>query len=26
MSIKYTNIFHCNSLQNLPKLWSLVWK
>jgi hypothetical protein len=24
--IKYTNIFHCKTLQNLPKLGFLVWK
>jgi hypothetical protein len=23
---KYTKIFHCNTLQNLPKLGFLVWK
>jgi hypothetical protein len=26
MAIKYTNIFHCKTLQNLPKLVFLVWK
>jgi hypothetical protein len=26
MAIKYTNIFHRNTLQNLPKLVFLVWK
>jgi hypothetical protein len=26
VSIKYTNIFHCKTLQNLPKLEFLVWK
>jgi hypothetical protein len=26
VSIKYTNIFHCKTLQNLPKLGCLVWK
>jgi hypothetical protein len=26
MAIKYTNIFHCKTLQNLPKLGFLVWK
>jgi hypothetical protein len=26
MAIKYTNHFHCKSLQNLPKLGFLVWK
>jgi hypothetical protein len=25
MAIKYTNIFHCKTLQNLPKLRFLVW-
>jgi hypothetical protein len=25
MTIKFTNIFHCKTLQNLPKLGSLVW-
>jgi hypothetical protein len=24
--IKYTSIFHCKFLQNLPKSWFLVWK
>jgi hypothetical protein len=26
MVIKYTNIFHCKTLQNLPRLGFLVWK
>jgi hypothetical protein len=26
MSIKFTNIFYCKTLQNLPKLEFLVWK
>jgi hypothetical protein len=26
MGVKYTNIFHCNTLQNLPKLEFLVGK
>jgi hypothetical protein len=26
MAIKYTNTFHCKSLQNLPKFGFLVWK
>jgi hypothetical protein len=26
MAIKYINIFHCNSLQNIPKVVFLVWK
>jgi hypothetical protein len=26
MDIKYTNIFHCKTLQNFPKLGFLVWK
>jgi hypothetical protein len=26
MAIKYTNIFHCKTLQNWPKLLFLVWK
>jgi hypothetical protein len=26
MAIKYTNFFHCNTLQNLPKLDFLVSK
>jgi hypothetical protein len=26
VTIKYTNIFHCKALQNLPKLGFLVWK
>jgi hypothetical protein len=26
MSIKYTNVFHCKALPNLPKLRFLVWK
>jgi hypothetical protein len=26
MSIKYTIIFHCETLQNLPKFGFLVWK
>jgi hypothetical protein len=26
MVIKYTNIFHCKTFQNLPKLGFLVWK
>jgi hypothetical protein len=26
VSIKYTNIFHCKTLQNLPKFGFLVWK
>jgi hypothetical protein len=26
MAIKYTNIFHCKTLQSLPKLEFLVWK
>jgi hypothetical protein len=26
MTIKYTNIFHCKSFRNLPKLGFLVWK
>jgi hypothetical protein len=26
MAINYTNIFHCNTLQNLPKMGFLVWK
>jgi hypothetical protein len=25
MFIKYTNIFHCKTFQNLPKLEFLVW-
>jgi hypothetical protein len=26
VSIKYTSIFHCKALQNLPKFGFLVWK
>jgi hypothetical protein len=26
LSIKYTSIFHCKTLRNLPKLGVLVWK
>jgi hypothetical protein len=26
MAIKYTDIFHCKTLQNLPKQGFLVWK
>jgi hypothetical protein len=26
MVLNYTNIFHCNALQNTPKLGVLVWK
>jgi hypothetical protein len=26
MSVKFTNIFYCKSLQNLPKLAFLIWK
>jgi hypothetical protein len=26
LSIKYTNIFHCKTLQNLPKFGFLVWR
>jgi hypothetical protein len=26
MSIKYTIIFHCETLQNLPKFGFLFWK
>jgi hypothetical protein len=26
VSIKYTNIFHCKTLRNLPKFGFLVWK
>jgi hypothetical protein len=26
VSIKYTNIFRCKTVQNLPKFWILVWK
>jgi hypothetical protein len=26
MDIKYTNLFHCKTLQSLPKLGFLVWK
>jgi hypothetical protein len=26
MSIKYTNIFHCKALQNIPKFGFLGWK
>jgi hypothetical protein len=26
VSINYTNIFHCKTLQNLPKFGFLVWK
>jgi hypothetical protein len=26
MAVKYTNIFHGKTLQNLPKLRILVWK
>jgi hypothetical protein len=26
MSLKFTNIFHCKTLRNLPKLAFLVWK
>jgi hypothetical protein len=26
MAIKYSNIFHCKTLQNLPKMVILVWK
>jgi hypothetical protein len=26
VSIKYSNIFHCKNLQNLPKFGFLVWK
>jgi hypothetical protein len=26
VSIKYTNIFHCKTLQNFPKFGFLVWK
>jgi hypothetical protein len=26
VSIKYTNIFHCKTLQNLPRFGFLVWK
>jgi hypothetical protein len=25
-AIKYTNIYHSKALQNIPKLWLLVWK
>jgi hypothetical protein len=26
MGIKYSNVFNSKALQNLPKLWVLVWK
>jgi hypothetical protein len=26
ITINYTDIFHCKTLQNLPKLGFLIWK